>query len=105
MTWQRVVIPIAIAGLLQSTVALAQFGMGAPGAARPSPRFDAAAQLGEQIADLTIVDAQGEPVSLRELAKYLDQPIMTFSGSEHCNVQVHDGRGPCIHLGTHLFPH
>ncbi len=29
MTWQKVLIPIAIAGLLQSTVALAQFGMGA----------------------------------------------------------------------------
>ena len=29
MTWQKVLIPIAIAGLLQSTVALAQFDMGA----------------------------------------------------------------------------
>ena len=68
MTWQKVLIPIAIAGLLQSSVALAQFGMGAAGGARPSPRFDAAPQLGDQIADLTIVDAQGEPVNIRDLA-------------------------------------
>ncbi len=78
MTWQKVLIPIAIAGLLQSTVALAQFGMGAPGAARPSPRFDAAAQLGEQIADLTIVDAQGEPVNLRELASRSPYTVLTL---------------------------
>ncbi len=78
MSWQRVLIPIAIAGLLQSTVALAQFGMGAPGAARPSPRFDSAVQLGEQIADLTIVGDQGEPVNLRELASSSPYTVLTL---------------------------
>ncbi len=78
MTWQRVLIPIAILGLLQSSAVLAQQGMGAPGAARPSPRFDAALQLGEQVPDLTIVDAQGEPVNLRELASHSPYTVLTL---------------------------
>ena len=78
MTLRKVLIPIAIAGLLQSHVALAQFGMGAAGAARSSPRFDAGPQLGEQIADLTIVDAQGEPVNLRDLASRSPYTVLTL---------------------------
>ncbi len=78
MAWQRVFIPIAIAGLLQSAAAVAQFGMGAPGGARPSPRFDAALQLGEQVPDLTIVDDQGEPVNLRELASHSPYTVLTL---------------------------
>ena len=78
MTWQKVLIPIAIAGLLQSSVALAQFGMGAAGGARSSPRFDAAPQLGDQIADLTIVDAQGEPVNIRDLASRSAYTVLTL---------------------------
>ena len=47
-------------------------------AARPSPRFDAALQLGEQVPDLTIVDAQGEPVNLRELASHSPYTVLTL---------------------------
>ncbi len=78
MTWQRVLIPIAIVGLLQSPAALAQFGMGAPGGARSSPRFDAAPQLGDKIADLTIVDAEGQPVSIRDLASRSPYTVLTL---------------------------
>ncbi len=78
MTLRKVLIPIAIAGLLQSHVALAQFGMGAPGAARPSPRFDSGPQLGEQIADLTIVNDRGEPVNLRDLASRSPYTVLTL---------------------------
>ncbi len=78
MTWQRLLIPIAIVGLLQSPVALAQFGMGAPGGARSSPRFDAAPQIGDQIADLTIVDAQGQRVNIRDLASRSPYTVLTL---------------------------
>ncbi len=78
MTWQRLLIPIAIVGLLQSPVALAQFGMGAPGGARSSPRFDAAPQIGDKIADLTIVDAQGQPVNIRDLASRSPYTVLTL---------------------------
>ncbi len=78
MTWQRLLIPIAIVGLLQSPVALAQFGMGAPGGARSSPRFDAAPQIGDKIADLTIVDAQGEPVNIRDLPSRSPYTVLTL---------------------------
>ncbi len=78
MTWQRLLIPIAIVGLLQSPVALAQFGMGAPGGARSSPRFDAAPQIGDKIADLTIVDAQGQRVNIRDLASRSPYTVLTL---------------------------
>ena len=78
MTWQRLLVPIAIAGMLQSGVALAQFGMGAAGAARSSPRFDAAPQVGEQFPDITIVDDQGEPVNIRDLASRSPYTVLTL---------------------------
>jgi len=79
MTWQRILIPIAIVGLLQSSAALAQPGMGAPGAERPSPRFDEAGpRLGEQIPDLTIVDDQGNPVNIRELTSRSAYTVLTL---------------------------
>jgi len=78
MTWQRLLIPIAIAGLLQSSVALAQFGMGAAGGARSSPRFDVAPQVGEQFPDITIVDDQGEPVNIRDLASRSPYTVLTL---------------------------
>ena len=79
MTWQRVLLPLAIAGLLQSGIVLAQQGMGAPGAERPNPRFDESGpRLGEQIPDLTIVDDQGNPVNIRELAGQSQYTVLTL---------------------------
>ena len=78
MSWQKVLIPLAVAALLQSGPALAQQGMGAPGAERPSPRFDAVMQIGEQIPDLTIVDDQGNPVNIRKLASSSAYTVLTL---------------------------
>jgi hypothetical protein len=79
MTLQRVFLSLVIAGLLQSSVALAQQGMGVPGAERPNPRFDASApEIGDQIPDLTIVDDQGNPVNIRELASQSQYTVLTL---------------------------
>ncbi len=78
MTWQRVLLPLALAGLLQSGAALAQQGMGVPGAERPMPRFDVAPQMGEQFPDVTIVDDQGNPVNIRELASQSPYTVLTL---------------------------
>ena len=78
MASHKVLISLAIAGLLQTSVVLAQTGLGAAGAQRPSPRFDAGPQLGERIADLTIVDDQGEPVNLRDLANRSPYTVLTL---------------------------
>ena len=47
-------------------------GMGA------SPRFDVAPEIGEQIPDLTIVDDQGNPVNLIELAGKSTYTVLTL---------------------------
>ena len=76
MTWQRVLVPLALAGLLQSGAALAQQGI--PGAERPMPRFDVAPEIGEQFPDVTIVDDQVNPVNIRELASQSPYTVLTL---------------------------
>ena len=75
----RVVIPtVAIAALLQSSLAFGQAGMGAAGERR-DPRFEAAGpKVGEVIPDLTIVDDQGNPVNIRELASRSPYTVLTL---------------------------
>lgn len=84
MKWQRALLPLALLGLLHSGSALSQpgmgmaGGMGIPGAERPMPRFDVAPQVGEQIPDVTIVDDQGNPVNIRELASESTYTVLTL---------------------------
>lgn len=62
----RVLLFIGIAALWQPLGALAQ----PPGyGAMPQQRFQAAPGIGEPLPDLTIVDANGGPVNLREIAR------------------------------------
>ncbi len=77
MTIRRLLLTVAIAGLL-SNAAFGQAGMGPQGAERPNPRFDSALQLGERIPDLTIVDDQGNPVNIRELASRSPYTVLTL---------------------------
>ena len=51
----------------------AGMGMGAD-----SPRFDVAPQVGEMFPDLTIVDDQGNPVNVRELAGQSPYTVLTL---------------------------
>jgi len=69
---------LGVAALLQSSLAFGQGGMGVPGAERPSPRFAVAPEIGEQIPDLTIVDDQGNPVNIRELASRSPYTVLTL---------------------------
>ena len=59
------------AGLLQLTPAVAQPGMGmAMGGSPVDAMFLAAApEIGDPVPDLTIVDRDGNPVNMRELAR------------------------------------
>ena len=80
MTWRTLLLAIGMAGLLQSGPVFAQAGMGmgmgmGMGA---SPRFDVAPEIGEQIPDLTIVDDQGNPVNLIELAGKSTYTVLTL---------------------------
>ena len=78
MNWRILIVPIAL-GL--SAAAFGQqpgMGMGAQGAERPNPRFDVAPEIGEQIPDLTIVDDQGNPVNIRELASRSPYTVLTL---------------------------
>ena len=70
MTWRSVLLPVAIAALLQSSfVSAQQRGPGPGGAMPPLPSFATAPKIGERLPDLTIVDDQGNPVSVREIAR------------------------------------
>ena len=70
MNHRSVYLLIFLTALLQSTFAQAQGGrLGADSpAVPPDVRFQEAPQLGEMIPDLTLVDDQGNPAVLRELA-------------------------------------
>ena len=77
MKWRTLFLTAALGGLMSST-AFGQGGMGIPGAERPSPRFVVAPELGERISDLTIVDDQGNPVNVRELASRSPYTVLTL---------------------------
>ena len=77
MRWQKIFIPIAIAGLLQSGVVFAQPNGGVRGGG-PEVLFAAAPDIGEQIPDATIVDDQGNPVNIRELASQSPYTVLTL---------------------------
>ncbi len=82
MTWRTVLLVIGMAGLLQSGPVLAQapagMGMGMGMGMGASPRFNVAPEIGEQIPDLTIVDDQGNPVNLIDLASQSPYTVLTL---------------------------
>ena len=80
MTWRTLLLAIGMAGLLQSGPVFAQasMGMGMGMGMGASPRFDVAPEIGEQIPDLTIVDDQGNPVNLIELAGKSTYTVLTL---------------------------
>ena len=65
---------IPIFALLVSNPATSQ----EPGAEQPSGRFVGAPEVGDQIPDLTIVDDQGNPVNIRELASRSPYTVLTL---------------------------
>ncbi len=74
MKFRTALLAIGTAGLLQSGLAFGQAGMGMAA----SPRFDVAPEIGEQFPDLTIVDDQGDPVNIRELASESPYTVLTL---------------------------
>ena len=80
MTWRTVLLAIGMAGLLQSgpVLAQAQGGMGMGMGMGANPRFDVAPEVGEQIPDVTIVDDQGNPVNIRDLAGKSTYTVLTL---------------------------
>ena len=71
MIWQRIFVPLAMAGLLLSGTVFSQQG-------DPVMRFVGAPEIGEQISDVTIVDDQGNPVNIRELASQSPYTVLTL---------------------------
>ncbi len=78
ITWRTLLLAIGMAGLLQSGPVFAQAGMGMGMGMGASPRFDVAPEIGEQIPDLTIVDDQGNPVNLIDLASQSTYTVLTL---------------------------
>jgi hypothetical protein len=80
MKFRNVLLAIGMAGLLQSGLAFGQAGMGMAGGMgmAASPRFDVAPEIGEQFPDLTIVDDQGNPVNIRDLASQSQYTVLTL---------------------------
>ncbi len=74
MIWRNLLLAISAAILLQSPLALGQ----ETGTEQPSGRFVGAPELGEQIPDVTIVDDQGNPVNIRELASRSPYTVLTL---------------------------
>jgi hypothetical protein len=77
MFWQRLCVPLIVAGLLQSGAASGQTGTGFIGG-DPTMRFAGAPEVGEKISDVTIVDDQGNPVNIRELASQSPYTVLTL---------------------------
>jgi hypothetical protein len=77
MIWQRLFVPLIIAGLLQSGAASGQAGTGII-RGDPTVRFAGAPEVGEQIPDVTIVDDQGNPVNIIELASQSPYTVLTL---------------------------
>jgi hypothetical protein len=78
MKFRNVLLTIGMAGLLQSGLAFGQAGMGMGTAMGANPRFDVAPEIGEQFPDLTIVDDQGNPVNIRDLASQSQYTVLTL---------------------------
>ncbi len=74
MIWRNFFLIISTAALLQSPLALGQ----ETDTEQPSGRFVGAPELGEQIPDVTIVDDQGNPVNIRELASRSPYTVLTL---------------------------
>ena len=83
---------LLVAGF-QPTISMAQMGMGMGmgmvasdagkavlfvGGEPPDVRFVGAPEVGEQISDVTIVDDQGNPVNIRELASQSPYTVLTL---------------------------
>ena len=79
---------LLVAGF-QPTISMAQMGMGMiasdagkavlfVGGEPPDVRFVGAPEVGEQISDVTIVDDQGNPVNIRELASQSPYTVLTL---------------------------
>ncbi|SVA36294.1 uncharacterized protein METZ01_LOCUS89148 [marine metagenome] len=63
----------------QPAISMAQMGMGmGMGMGTPDARFVVAPEVGEQISDVTIVDDQGNPVNIRELASQSPYTVLTL---------------------------
>ena len=77
MSWQRVLVPLTIVGLLQSGAVSGQSDTEFIGGS-PDVRFVGAPEVGEQISDVTIVDDQGNPVNIRELASQNPYTVLTL---------------------------
>ena len=78
---RKTFLTVAIAALLQSGLAFAQPPRGAQmpaGITPPNARFANAPQVGETFPDVTIVDDQGNPVNIRELASRSPYTVLTL---------------------------
>ena len=86
MKWRLILTTMGVVGLLHSSLAFSQEGMGmgagmgmAAGMGMgANPRFDVAPAVGEQFPDLAIVDDQGNPVNIRELASQSPYTVLTL---------------------------
>ena len=77
MTFRNVYLAILAAAMWPSSVVLAQEGSGL-GVSPPEARFVNAPGLGERIPDITIVDDQGNPANIRELARRSPYSVLTL---------------------------
>ena len=75
MVLRRVFLAILAVAFWPGAIALAQLG---PGLTNPVNRFLNAPDLGEQIPDITIVDDEGKPANLRELARRKPYTVLTL---------------------------
>ena len=84
MKWRSILVTMGVVGLLHSSLAFSQegmgmgAGMGAGMGMGANPRFDVAPEVGQQIPDVTIVDDQGNPVNIRELASRSPYTALTL---------------------------
>ena len=75
MIFRNSFLAILAAAMCPAGVVLAQQGMGLNA---PEARFLNAPGLGERIPDITIVDDQGNPANMRELAQRKPYTVLTL---------------------------
>ena len=80
--YMSALLALLVAGF-HPTVSMAQMGMGMGMGmgmvdGNPEARFVGAPEVGEQISDVTIVDDQGNPVNIRELASQSPYTVLTL---------------------------
>jgi len=80
MKYRTSLLALTAAAALNGGAAFGQAGMGMAGGMGmgANPRFDVAPEIGEQFPDLTIVDDQGNPVNIRELASEKSYTVLTL---------------------------